>query len=89
VNGVLCSLRYDPTAKKAAIGTGAAIGIAIGAAAAIGIFGFGGKKGYEFLKVMREQRFAGVQDNPLYENSQANADNPIYRYSTASPTGAT
>lgn len=78
-NGVVCSLLYDP---KAIIGTGAAAGIAVGGAAALGIFGYGGKKGYEYVKLMREQKFGGVQNNPLYEQNNGNSDNPLYRHST-------
>lgn len=81
-NGVFCALIYDSTAKKAAIGAGAAAGIAIGAAAALGIFGYGGKKGYDYIKLMRNQKFADVQNNPLYEQTNGKADNPLYRYST-------
>jgi hypothetical protein len=79
-------LRYSDTAKKAAIGTGAAVGIAIGAAAAVGIFGYGGKKGYDMIKMMREQRFDGVQNNPLYEQNANSGDNPLYRYSMSPNT---
>lgn len=85
-NGELCALRYSSTAKKAAIGTGAAVGIAIGAAAAVGIFGYGGKKGYDMIKMMREQRFDGVQNNPLYEQNANSGDNPLYRYSMSPNT---
>lgn len=81
--GVLCALLYDDTAKKIAIGTGAAVGIAIGAAAAVGIAGYGGKKGYDHWKNMQNQRFEGVQNNPLYEQSAGASDNPLYRNSVA------
>jgi len=81
-NGVLCALRYDSGARAAAIGTGAAVGIAIGAAAAAGFIGYGGKKGYDYWKVMQNQRFDGVQNNPLYEAGSGAAENPLYRHST-------
>lgn len=41
-------------------GTGAAVGIAIGAAAAAGFIGYGGKKGYDYWKGMQNQHFNGV-----------------------------
>lgn len=81
-NGVLCALRYDNAIKGAAIGTGAAVGIAIGAAAGAGLMGYGGKKGYDYWKTMQDQRFNGVQNNPLYEQTSGASDNPLYRHST-------
>jgi len=80
-NGILCALVYDSAAKKAAIGTGAAVGIAIGAAAAVGVFGYGGKRSWDYIQMMRNQKLGGVQNNPLYEQNPTNADNPLYRYS--------
>jgi len=68
--------------RNAAIGTGAAVGIAVGAAAAAGFIGYGGKKGYDHWKAMQNQRFNGVQNNPLYETSTQASDNPLYRHST-------
>jgi hypothetical protein len=77
-NGVICAWRYDDKAKKIAIGTGAAVGIAIGAAAAAGFIGYGGKKGYDYWKTMQNERFNGVQNNPLYDGPTGETENPLY-----------
>lgn len=79
--GTICPFVYDSTVRNAAIGTGAAVGIAIGVAAAAGLLGFGGKKGYDHWKNMQNERFEGVQNNPLYSPNPEAADNPLYRNS--------
>jgi len=82
-NGQTCLWRYDKKTQAIVIGAGAAAGIAIGAAAAVGLLGYGGKKGYELYKNHANMKNAPVQDNPLYEATNANSDNPLYRYSTS------
>jgi hypothetical protein len=77
-NGVLCTLRYDTRAKAIAIGAGSAVGIAVGAACAIGLLGYGGKKGYEFYKFKQGLMEQSVQDNPLYEGDGMHFENPFY-----------
>jgi len=62
----------------ATIAGGAAAGIAVGGAAAIGIAGYGGKKGYDMWKLRNEQMNHGVSSNPLYEASENAGTNPLY-----------
>jgi len=70
-------LVYD---KKAVAGitAGAAAGIAIGGAAAVGLIGFGGKKGYDIWQAHAQTMNSGVSNNPLYEASENSGTNPLY-----------
>lgn len=77
-----CALKWNAAARNAAIGAGAAAGIAIGGAAAVGFLGYGGKKGYDVWKNFQDQKMNNVQNNPLYEESGGQTDNPLYRHST-------
>jgi hypothetical protein len=77
-NGVSCLLRYNTAIKAGAIGAGAAVGIAVGAAAAAGLLGWGGKKGWDLYQMHSGLRESAVTNNPLYEQSNMHTDNPLF-----------
>lgn len=83
-NGIACLLRYDTAAKTAAISAGAAAGIAIGAAAFVGLAGFGGKKGYDLYQQSFMAKDAVVSENPLYVQSEQSSVNPLFDPTEAS-----
>eukprot|EP00026_Physarum_polycephalum_P014022 Phypoly_transcript_14488.p1 GENE.Phypoly_transcript_14488~~Phypoly_transcript_14488.p1 ORF type:complete len:293 (+),score=36.84 Phypoly_transcript_14488:94-879(+) len=77
-SGKTCFLTYNKGAAVAAITAGAAAGIAIGGAAAIGLIGFGGKKGYDLWQAHAQTMNHGVSENPLYTPSENAGTNPLY-----------
>jgi len=77
-NGVSCLLRFDTAARAAAIGGGAAAGIAIGGAGALVALGWGGKKGYELYQSHFAVKDSAITDNPMYEESMNHANNPLF-----------
>ncbi|GAM23199.1 hypothetical protein SAMD00019534_063740 [Acytostelium subglobosum LB1] len=81
VNYTPLPFRCQSTAVKVGVSIGAAAiaGIILAGAVAIGLAIFGGKKGYEYWKMSQDQRIAGSNNNPLYEPSPNNQENPLYR----------
>ncbi|KYR02339.1 PA14 domain-containing protein [Tieghemostelium lacteum] len=78
---------YDPlpfkcqsTAVKAGVAVGAAAiaGIVIGGAAALALAAFGGQKGYQAWKNMKQSKMAVSADNPLYSPNPNSSENPLY-----------
>jgi hypothetical protein len=61
----------------ASIGAGVIAAIAIGAAVAVSLGAFGGKKGYDAY-VRNKNQMNGVQDNPLYDDDGRKGFNPFY-----------
>eukprot|EP01132_Coremiostelium_polycephalum_P005791 gene5791-7203_t len=87
VSNVCTNKQFDPlpfkcqsTAVKAGVAVGAAAiaGIVIGGAAALGLAIFGGKKGYDAWKNMKQAKMAVSAENPLYVPNPNQGTNPLY-----------
>jgi len=80
VQGCLACPTDEPplsVAQAAGIGAGAIAGVVIGVAAGVAALSYAGKKGYEKM-VKNKVSQSAVNDNPLYEKSDANTENPMF-----------
>ncbi|EGC36088.1 hypothetical protein DICPUDRAFT_87578 [Dictyostelium purpureum] len=76
------SVNYDPLpfiCKTAAVVSTAVIaGVTVAGAVALGIFLYGGKKGYDYWKHSQSIKFTNSSSNPLYVQSSNAGTNPLY-----------
>ena len=66
------------TVETASIGAGVLAAIIIAVIIGVVAVGAGSKKGYELIKLAREQKEKEVMNNPLYEGINMEVVNPIY-----------
>ena len=66
------------TVATAGIGAGVLAAIIIAVIIGVVAIGAGSKKGYELIKLAREQKDKEVMNNPLYEGINMEVVNPIY-----------
>ncbi|KAN0038730.1 hypothetical protein ACTA71_000916 [Dictyostelium dimigraforme] len=73
---------YDPLPfickTGAVVSTAVIAGVTVAGAVALGIFIYGGKRGYDYWKETRNVQFSGSNSNPLYQQSPNGGLNPLY-----------
>jgi len=78
----------DTVVVASSISAGAIVGIAIGCAAAFGIFGaISGKAGYNAY-LRNKDKMEGAQMSPLYHDNGLSGTNPFFEGGSAAPAAS-
>ncbi|KAK5583879.1 hypothetical protein RB653_005483 [Dictyostelium firmibasis] len=76
------SVDYDPLPfvcqTAAVVSTAVVAGVTVAGAIALGIFLYGGKKGYDYWQDNKSKGLTGASSNPLYKESDNAGQNPFY-----------
>ncbi|KAN0028303.1 hypothetical protein ACTFIV_010144 [Dictyostelium citrinum] len=76
------SVDYDPLPfgcnTAAVVSTAVIAGVTVAAVVGLGIFLYGGKKGYDYWQDNKSKGMTGANSNPLYKESDNAGQNPLY-----------
>ncbi|KAN0028302.1 hypothetical protein ACTFIV_010143 [Dictyostelium citrinum] len=76
------SVDYDPLPfgcnTAAVVSTAVIAGVTVAAVVGLGIFLYGGKKGYDYWQENKRRGMTGANSNPLYKESDNAGQNPLY-----------
>ncbi|KAN0052706.1 hypothetical protein ACTA71_006810 [Dictyostelium dimigraforme] len=76
------SVKYDPLPfgcnTAAVVSTAVIAGVTVAAVVGLGIFAYGGKKGYDYYQDNKRKGMTGANSNPLYKESDNAGQNPLY-----------
>ncbi|KAK5584297.1 hypothetical protein RB653_005905 [Dictyostelium firmibasis] len=82
-SGECRSVNYDPLPfvcqTAAVISTAVIAGVTVAGAVALGVFLYGGKKGYDYWQENKSRGMTGASNNPMYKESENAGQNPLYR----------
>ncbi|KAM9968087.1 hypothetical protein ACTFIW_002520 [Dictyostelium discoideum] len=80
--GHCTSVDYDPLPfgcnTAAVVSTAVIAGVTVAAVVGLGIFLYGGKKGYDYYQDNKSKGMTGANSNPLYKESDNAGQNPLY-----------
>ncbi|KAM9985480.1 hypothetical protein ACTFIZ_009005 [Dictyostelium cf. discoideum] len=80
--GHCASVDYDPLPfgcnTAAVVSTAVIAGVTVAAVVGLGIFIYGGKKGYDYYQDNKGKELTGANSNPLYKESDNAGQNPLY-----------